>query len=63
MSDPGHKRRALAIFDAVVDLDPAQRERALDAMCAGDADLRTRVQALLEADAHATEPFDGDAAA
>ena len=63
MSELERKRRALAIFDAVVELDDAKRAQALDTMCAGDADLRARVQALLDADAHATEPFDGDAAA
>ena len=63
MSELERKRRALAIFDAVVELDDAERAQALDTMCAGDADLRARAQALLDADAHATEPFDGDAAA
>ena len=63
MSDIEHKRRALAIFDAVADLGPAERAHALDAMCEGDATLRAQVQALLDADAHATEPFGGDASA
>ena len=63
MSDLDAKRRALAIFDAVADLDAEARLRTLDAMCEGDADLRARVQALLDADAQATEPFHGDAAA
>ncbi|HSD15842.1 MAG TPA: protein kinase [Thermomonas sp.] len=63
MSDLDLKRRALAIFDAVADLDPAQRASALEAMCDGDDALRARVQALLDADAHATEPFAGDASA
>ena len=63
MSELERKRRALAIFDAVAELDDAERAQVLDTMCAGDADLRARVQALLDADAHATEPFDGDAAA
>ncbi|MEG2941636.1 MAG: serine/threonine-protein kinase [Thermomonas sp.] len=63
MSDLDAKRRALAIFDAVADLDAEVRLRTLDAMCEGDANLRARVQALLDADAHATEPFHGDAVA
>ncbi|GHC03410.1 serine/threonine-protein kinase [Thermomonas carbonis] len=63
MSELEQGRRALAIFDAVAELDPAQRANALDAMCAGDDALRARVQALLDADAHATEPFAGDASA
>ena len=63
MSDLEMGRRALAIFDAVAELDPAQRANALESMCAGDDALRARVQALLDADAHATEPFAGDASA
>ena len=63
MSELERKRRALAIFDAVAELDDAERAQVLDTMCAGDADLRARVQALLDADAHADEPFEGDAAA
>jgi len=61
VSDLEQGRRALAIFDAIAELDPAQRANALEAMCAGDDMLRARVQALLDADAHATEPFAGDA--
>ena len=63
MSELERKRRALAIFDAVAELDAAERMRALDAICGRDTDLRERVQALLDADAHADEPFEGDAAA
>ena len=63
MSELEQKRRALAIFDAIAELDPAQRANALDALCAGDDALRARVQALLDADAHVTEPFAGDASA
>ena len=63
MSELEQKRRALAIFDAVAELDSAQRANALEAMCANDDALRARVQALLDADAHATEPFAGDASA
>lgn len=63
MSELEQRRRALAIFDAVAELDPARRASALESMCAGDDALRARVQALLDADAHATEPFAGDASA
>lgn len=63
MSDLEQGRRALAIFDAIAELDPAQRASALESMCAGDDTLRARVLALLDADAHATEPFAGDASA
>jgi eukaryotic-like serine/threonine-protein kinase len=63
VSDLEQGRRALAIFDAIAELDPAPRASALESMCAGDDTLRARVQALLDADAHATEPFDGNASA
>jgi len=58
----GRRQRALAIFDAVVDLAAVERTARLDALCAGDADLRATVQALLDADGSATEPFSGDVA-
>ncbi len=57
------KRRALEIFDEVADLDVDAREQELHTLCADDPDLRAQVQALLDADAHATEPFHGNAAA
>lgn len=41
----------LAIFDAVVDLAPAEREAQLDALCAGDHALRAEVARMLAADA------------
>ncbi|MGV8923943.1 MAG: protein kinase domain-containing protein [Thermomonas sp.] len=65
MSDPHteRKRRALAIFDEVVDLDGGAREQHLQALCADDQELRAQVLALLDADAHATDPFHGDALA
>ena len=65
MSDPHieRKRRALEIFDAVADLDGDAREQQLVQSCAGDQELREQVQDLLDADAHATEPFHGDASA
>ena len=66
MSSAGdaQRRRALEIFDAVADLDCAERESRLDDLCADDVALRARVQALLDADANpdATEPFSGNLA-
>lgn len=65
MSDPHteRKRRALAIFDEAAELAGDAREQHLERVCAGDIELRAQVQALLDADAHATEPFHGDASA
>lgn len=51
------QRRALAIFDEIVELDPAAREARLQDLCAGEAELLMEVRALLAADAGATEPF------
>src|SRR5690606_27663241 len=64
MSDEAieRRRRALAIFDAIAELDHDARAQELDRLCAGDADLRRQVQALLDADAATTEPFDGASA-
>jgi len=55
------RRRALAIFDALADLPAEVREPELDALCAGDVELRAQVQALFDADAGETEPFSGSA--
>lgn len=57
MSDILRGQRALAIFDAVADLEGEARERRLLELCAGDADLLAQVRALLAADAEATDPF------
>ena len=57
-----HRRRALVIFEAVVELPPEERRSRLDAACAGDAGLRAQVEALLAADASEGEPFSGDGA-
>ncbi|MFT3763226.1 MAG: serine/threonine-protein kinase [Pseudoxanthomonas sp.] len=64
MSDAGieRQRAALAIFDQVVDLDPDERRRRLAGLCAGDDELRARVEALLAADASGAEPFAGGVA-
>jgi serine/threonine-protein kinase len=63
-TDDARRRRALQIFDEVADLDPGERGSRLDELCAGDATLRARVQALLDADAGpgAAEPFSGNLA-
>ena len=42
--------RVETLFDAAVALPPATRGAYLDAQCAGDAALRTEVEALLDAD-------------
>ena len=55
------RRRALKIFDAVVDLAASARDNKLTELCGDDAALRAQVQALLDADAAATEPFSGNA--
>ena len=57
------KRRAFEIFKQVVELQGETRAHRLDEACAGDDDLRARVQALLQADATETEPFAGNAGA
>ena len=63
-TDDARRRRALQIFDEVADLDPGERASRLDELCADDATLRARVQALLDADAGpgAAEPFSGNLA-
>ena len=54
--------KAMRIFEQVADLPPPQREAELDELCAGDADLRALVAAMLVADAEADEPFSGNGA-
>ncbi len=51
-NDPHRWRRALELFDRVVDSSPAARAAVLDAECAGDAQLRAEVERLLALDAH-----------
>lgn len=57
------KRRAFELFKQVVEVHGPARSRLLDEACADDADLRARVEALLQADATETEPFAGNAQA
>src|SRR5262245_56242392 len=48
--------RAKSLFLAASDLDPAERAAYLERACAGDAELRARVEALLRADDAAPLP-------
>ncbi len=59
--DMERKRRAFEVFKQVVELQGEARTQRLDEICAGDDDLRARVQALLQAEATETEPFAGNA--
>ncbi|HNV80071.1 MAG TPA: hypothetical protein PKH66_11575, partial [Thermomonas sp.] len=64
MTDPVERqRRAMAAFDALVDLDDDTRERRIREVCGDDADLLEEVRAMLAADAREGQPFRGDAAA
>jgi serine/threonine protein kinase len=58
---PERRRRVEDLFDRVADLAPADRKHALDLACAGDAELREEVEALLAgADAPAmTQDLEG----
>ena len=56
------RRRALELFGQLVELPPDERARELQSACAGDARLRSQVEALLAADASEAEPFAGDGA-
>jgi serine/threonine-protein kinase len=48
-----HWQRVASVFDAVVELPPAERAAALTKLCEGDAALHDEVAALLRADAFA----------
>jgi tetratricopeptide (TPR) repeat protein/predicted Ser/Thr protein kinase len=54
--------RALAIFQDLADLAPAERDLRLAAACAGDEALRRRVADLLAADSGTGSPLDRSAA-
>ena len=56
-------RRADAVFDAALDLAPADRASFLDAACAHDPDLRADVQTLLRAHEDSATFFDAPAVA
>ncbi|HEY4079657.1 MAG TPA: protein kinase [Burkholderiaceae bacterium] len=51
------QRRALAIFDELLDLSPADRATRLEALCAGDAQLRALLESMLAADNETAEPL------
>ena len=57
------QKRAMAAFDAVVDLDGEAREQRLREFCGDDAHLLDEVRAMLAADAREGQPFSGDASA
>ncbi|WP_394696036.1 protein kinase [Pseudoxanthomonas japonensis] len=57
------QRRALVVFDAVIDLDDDAREPQLQVLCGDDAQLLDDVRAMLAADASEAQPFLGNAAA
>lgn len=61
-NDLQRKQRAYDIFKQAVGLHDGERSRLLEQACGDDADLRTRVDALLLADSAPTEPFAGNAA-
>jgi predicted ATPase/class 3 adenylate cyclase len=58
MDDAG-MRRALSIFHAVVDLEPAEQTSAVAAAVGADTDLATQVRAMLAADASFADPHEG----
>jgi serine/threonine-protein kinase len=49
------------LFDQALDLSPGDRDRWLDQACAGNPELRAKVQSLLRADAAATRFLELDA--
>ena len=57
------QKRAMAAFDAVVDLDGEAREQRLREFCGDDTHLLDEVRAMLAADAREGQPFSGDASA
>jgi eukaryotic-like serine/threonine-protein kinase len=54
--------RVKAVFMAALDADPAARPAVLDGMCAGDEELRRRVEAMLRANDRADPLLDQPAA-
>lgn len=53
--------RVLQVFEQIVDLAAAERAAKLDALCADDASLRAKVEAMLAADENPVDPFAGGA--
>lgn len=62
MSAGDRLRRALEVFEAVADLEEEVRAAQLGELCGDDVALRARVDAMLVADAHSGDPFEGRAA-
>ncbi len=54
--------QAMQIFEQLADLPPEARAEPLHRLCAGDAELRALVEAMLAADARTGELFGGNAA-
>ena len=48
-------RRIQTLFDAVVDVDPAERDEWLEQQCGDDGDLLAELRALLECDERSTQ--------
>ena len=64
MTDPiERQRRAMAAFDALIDLEGDARANRLHELCGDDPELLDGVSAMLSADAREGQPFSGDAAA
>ena len=63
IDDIERRKRALAIFEEIVESPANARTARIVELCNGDEALQARVQALLDADAGDTEPFRGNASA
>ena len=61
MSEP--PERDIEVFNAALELPPAERAACLDQACVGDAALRRRVEELLQASEAAGGFLEGTAAA
>lgn len=59
MRNAAWHKRALDLFDQVVDLSPEQRGDFLARECAGDDELRAKVEAMLRQDASGEGRFEG----
>src|SRR5438270_842029 len=57
MPDPSEWNRLESIFHGALEYDTADRAEYIRRECAGDEDLRKRVEALLESD-NSTSPVD-----
>jgi serine/threonine-protein kinase len=56
--DPAQWQRAVEIFERLVDLPPAARERVLDAEAEGEVDLRATLRAMFAADEDTNDLID-----